>query len=71
MAKNKFFKEIHDGVLYEAAESFDTEISIRNKEEEAKTVEKSRFVELSKEDLTTCKIYTIKQIKTTKPTITL
>ena len=31
-AKNKFFKEIRDGVLYEAAESFDAEISITNKE---------------------------------------
>ena len=30
MAKKKFFKEIHDGVLYEAAESFDVEISITN-----------------------------------------
>ena len=46
MAKNKFFKEIHDGVLYEAAESFDAEISVTNKEEEeeeAKTVQKSRL----------------------------
>ena len=47
MAKNKFFKEIHDGVLFEAAESFDAEISITNKEEEeAKRVEKSRLQNL-------------------------
>ena len=46
-----FVKEIHDGVLNEAAESFDAEISITNKEEKAKTGEKSRFVELSEDDL--------------------
>ena len=39
--------QIHDGVLYEGAESFDAEISITNKEEEeAKTVEKSRLQNL-------------------------
>ena len=59
MAKNKFFKEIHDGVLYEAAESFGISIT-NNEEEEAETVEKSHFVELSEDDLTTCKIYIIK-----------
>jgi len=51
MAKNIFFEEIYDGVLCEAAESFEDVINITNKEEEAKTVEKSRFVELSKDDL--------------------
>ena len=67
MAKNKFFKEIH-GVLYEAAESFDAEITITNKEqEEAKTAEKLCFMELSDDNLATCKIYIIKQIKKHKP----
>ena len=51
MAKNIFFEEIYDGVLCEAAESFEDVINITIKEEEAKTVEKSRFVELSKDDL--------------------
>ena len=38
-----FLEEIYDGDLCKAAESFEDEISIRNKEEkEAKTVEKSR-----------------------------
>ena len=52
MAKNILFEEIYDGVLCEAAESFETEINIPNKEgEEEKTVEKSRFVELWEDDL--------------------
>ena len=51
MAKNVFFEEIYDGVLCEAAESFEAEINITSKEEEAKTVLKSRFVELSEDDL--------------------
>ena len=51
MAKNVFFEEIYDGVLCEAAESFEAEINITSKEEEAKTVAKSRFVELSEDDL--------------------
>lgn len=52
MAKNILFEEIYDGVLCEAAESFEAEINITNKEEEeGKTVEKSRFVELSEDDL--------------------
>ena len=41
-----FFKEIYDGNLCKAAESFEDEINItKEEEEEAKTVEKSRFVE--------------------------
>jgi len=51
MAKNIFLEEIYNGVLCEAAESFEDVINIPNKEEEAKAVEKSRFVELSKDDL--------------------
>ena len=46
-----FFEEIYDGGLYKAAESFEDEINITNKDgNEAKTVEKSRFVELSEDD---------------------
>ena len=51
MAKNVYCEEIYDGVLCEAAESFEAEINITSKEEEAKTVERSRFVELSEDDL--------------------
>ena len=51
-----------------AAESFEEEINVTNKEEEeAKTDEKLRFVELSEDD----KIYIIKQINKPKPCITL
>ena len=50
MAENAYFEEMCDGVLCEVAESFQAEINT-NKEEEAKTVEKSRFVELSEDDL--------------------
>ena len=48
-----FFEEIYDGNLCKAAETFEDEINITKKEEEeeeAKTVEKSRFVELSEDD---------------------
>ena len=51
MAKNFQLEEIYDGDLCEAAESFQAEINIRSKEEEAKTVENSRFVQLSEDDL--------------------
>ena len=51
MAKNVFLDEIYDGVLCEAAESSEAKINITSKEEEAKTVAKSRFVELSEDDL--------------------
>ena len=45
--KHFFLKEIYDGDLCKAAESFEDEINITNKEEQdSKTVEKSRFVEL-------------------------
>ena len=44
MAKNIFFEGICDGVLCEEAESLTNK---EEEEEEAKTVEKSRFVELS------------------------
>ena len=46
MAENIFFfEEIYDGDICKVAESFEDEINITNKEEEeAKTVEKSRFV---------------------------
>ena len=54
MAENIFFEEVYDGDLCKAPESFEDEINITNKEEEeaekAKTVEKSRFVELSEDD---------------------
>ena len=59
MAENIFFEDIYDGDLCKAAESSEDVINITNKEEEANTVEKSRFVELSEDD----KIYIIKQIK--------
>ena len=51
MAENVYFEEMYDGVLCQVAESFQAEINITSKEEEAKTVEKSRFVELSEDDL--------------------
>ena len=51
MAKNVYFEEIYDGVLCEAAESFQAKIKITSKEYREKTVEKSRFVELSEDDL--------------------
>ena len=70
MAKHIFFEEICDGVLYEAAESFEDEVNLTNKEE-AKTVEKSHFVELF------CCFYSrrvksisVKQMKKPKPCIT-
>ena len=52
MAENIFLEEVYDGDLCKAPESFEDEINITNKEEEeeAKTVEKSRFVELSEDD---------------------
>ena len=63
-----FFAEIYDGDLCKAAESFEDEINMTNKEEnEAKTVKKLRFAELSEE----YKIYIIKQINKPKPCITL
>ena len=62
-----FFEEIYDRDLCIGAESFRDEVNITNEEEEAKTVEKSRFVELSKDN----KIYIIKQINKAKPRITL
>ena len=72
MAKNIFFEEICDGVLYEAAESFEDEVNLTNTEEEAKTVEKSHFVELF------CCFYSrrvkstsVKQMKKPKLCITL
>ena len=51
MAENIFFEDIYDGDLCKAAERFEDEINITKKEEgEAKTVEKSRFVEQSEDD---------------------
>ena len=68
MAEDIFLEEIYDGDLCKVAESFEDEINITNNDEkEAKTVEKSRFVELSEDD----KIYIIKQINKPKPCITL
>ena len=68
MAENIFLEEIYDGDVCKAVENFEQEINITNKKEkEAKTVEKSRFVELSEDD----KIYIIKQINKPKPYITL
>ena len=52
MAENLFLEEIYDGDLCKAEESFEDDINLTNKEEEeTKTVEKSRFVELSEDDL--------------------
>ena len=57
MIENIFFKEIYEGDLCKAGESFKDGINITNKEEEqAKAVEKLRFVELSEDN----KIYIIK-----------
>ena len=69
MAENIFLlQEIYDGDLCKVAESFEDEINTTyNEENEAKTVEKSRFVDLSEE----YKIYIIKQINKPKPCITL
>jgi len=41
-------QEICDGILNEATESFEDKVNL-NKEEEGKTVEKSRFVKLSED----------------------
>ena len=50
MAESIFFGD--DGVLCEAAERFEEEINWTNEEEVSlKTVEKSRFVDLSEDDL--------------------
>ena len=51
MAENIFTVEIYDGALCDAAESFEEDISKTSKEKEANIVEKSRFVELSEDDL--------------------
>ena len=48
MEKNIFNEEISDSVLCEIAESFEVVV---HKEKEQKTVEKSRFVELSEDEL--------------------
>ena len=56
MAENISFEEIYNGDLCKAAESFEDEINITNKEEEeeeeeeAKIVKKLRFVKLSEDD---------------------
>ena len=68
MTENIFFEDIYDGDLCKAADSFEDETNITNKEEkEAKAVEKSRFVVLSECD----KINIIKQINKPKPCMTL
>ena len=46
MAKNIFFEEVCDGVLCEAEESFGEDVNLANKEKQAKTVERSQFVDL-------------------------
>ena len=52
MVENLFLEEICDGDLCKAPESFEDGINLTNKEEEeAKTIQKSRFVELSGDDL--------------------
>ena len=54
-----FFEETYDGGLCKAAENFEDEINMTNKEgNKEKTVEKLHFVELSED----YKIYIIKQI---------
>ena len=55
-----FFLKKYDRGLSKAAENFEDEINVRNKEneEEVKTVEKTHFVELWEDD----KIYIKKQI---------
>ena len=51
MAETIFFEEIYDGDLCKAAEIFQDEIKITNKDEkERKTVVNWRFVELSEDD---------------------
>ena len=49
MEKTIFNEEISDSVLCEIAESF--EVVVHKEKEEQKTVEKSRFVELSEDEL--------------------
>ena len=66
MTEKIFLEKIYDGDLCKAAESFEVEINITNKEE-AKTVEKSCFFELSEAD----KISIIKQIRKPQLCITL
>ena len=66
MAENIFFEEIYDADFCKAAESFEDEINMTDKEE-VKTVEKSHFGELLEDD----KICIIKQIKKPKQCITL
>ena len=39
MAENIYFEEIYDRVLCKAGESFEDEINLTNKEEEAKTAD--------------------------------
>ena len=67
MAENIFLKKFMMEISAKQQKVY-SEITITNKDEkEAKTVEKSRFVELSKDD----KICIIKQIHKPKPCITL
>ena len=69
MEENLFLKKNYDGGLSKAAENFEDEINVTNKEneEEVKTVEKTHFVELWEDN----KIYIKKQINKRKPCITL
>ena len=62
-----FFEKNYDGGLRKAAENFEDEINVTNKEnkEEAKTVEETHFVELWEDN----KIYIKKQINKPKPCI--
>ena len=64
-----FFEKNYDGGLSKAAENFEDEINVTNKEneEETKTVEKTHFVELWEDN----KIYIKKQINKPKVCITL
>ena len=51
IAGNLFLVEIYDGELCKAAERFEDDINLTNREEdEPKTVKKSCFVELSKDE---------------------
>ena len=71
MAKNTFDGEICDLVLCEAAESFEDEVNLTNKEQEVKTVKK--FVDLCVLLflLAACRIYIIKQMKKRKQCLSL
>ena len=75
MAENILFEDTCDGVLSKAAESFEDESDLSNKQEEAKLlrINLRQFVDLCALlfQLAACKIYIIKQTKKAKSCIRL